>query len=213
MLPYFNILVNTSDKNNKMYSSDVPVKPRRKKINEVPIVHKSDKTKTKHDKSSTDPVYKTYSANFNSKKHKQLDLSDDMKYLDVTDDNRQIEENLKPKISKKMLIKENEKLTLENNELKSKIILIEDHLNKKNCKLKEKCNEIQSFNEVIVKENEDLKNQLQMYQSEIETYRNCQKCEEFTRIVEKNKKELDSVKSVNKEQEEDLSMLKNVIYR
>lgn len=206
-LPYFNILMNdiNIDKNRNMYSNEVPVKPRRKKIQEVPTVHKIDSEKLTNNRSN----YKTYSANFNPKKLKQkrLDQFDQ-------DESQNVEENLyKVKTSKKVLLKENEKLFAENNDLKLKISLTEDYLNKKNCKLKEKFNETLIINQELVNENYELKKQMQIYQSDIETCRNCKKCEEFNRILEQRNKDFESVQKVNKEHEEDISMLKNVIYR
>lgn len=212
MLPYFNILVgdnNNSEKKRNMYSVEVPVKPsRRKKIHEVPIVHKVQIEKSPEELPQRHK--KTYSANFNSKRTKQKDLD----VFEDVDERKDVEEvTNKIRLSKKFLLKENEKLLTENNDLKLKITLTEDYLNKKNCKLKEKCTEIVIANDEFAKENDELKRQIQIYQSDIETYRNCKQCVEFTKTLDDYKKELNVTQNINKEYELDIDMLKNVIYR
>lgn len=212
MLPYFHILINENDYKKKMHSNDVPVKPIRKKNSEVPIVHK--RNDNKFESKSERSNYKTYSANFNSKKikHQQLDVTDDIKQLEVGDHSYNIDEH-KTKISKKHLLRENERLTLQNNEFATKITLIEDHLNRKNCKLKEKNIALQDLNEAIIKENEELKTQMHVYENELETYKHCRKCDEYGKLLQKTRNEFDALNKSNNENKEDLNMLKNVIYR
>lgn len=217
MLPYFHIITpHSNTKQIKMQKGIVPQKPKRNKKPEVQV-HRQEKKDGK--------IIKTFSANVGSKLNKhgdQLDDNDDS--VDVTNEFQfrleDPDDKLNNKLSRKILVKENEKLKIENKELIEKLSLLEEHLIKKNSKLREKNSALHTFNETVTNENNALRNQneelitkLKNCQEEVNTLKNCMKCEDLTATLEKYKVDLASSKKLNSEMSEDLNMLKNVVFR
>ncbi|GJQ76507.1 hypothetical protein Trydic_g2213 [Trypoxylus dichotomus] len=199
---------------------EAPVKPRRKKLDVQ--VHQSDRSLSEREESAR----KTFAANY-PKKSKQrrsteLEQSEKLKQNENNDENYGAtgDDKISAKISRKHLTRENERLGRENNELQEKLISMDVYINKKNNKFKEKLNALQILNQEIGEENALLKNQYQELmaqfracQNELEVRRNCQNCSELNDIVGKQKNELLSLTTSNRELNEDINMLKNVIYR
>lgn len=199
--------------------SEAPVKPRRKKLDVQ--VHQADKSISDKDESAR----KSFSANHpkRNKQRKSIELDNEIvKHDENYDENpvSAVDDKISGKSSKKHLIRENEKLLRENSELQEKLMSMDVYINKKNNKFKEKLNALQTLNHEIGEENALLKNQYQeliaqvrAVQNELEVRRNCQKCEELNEIMGKQKNELILLTKSNKESNEDLNMLKNVVYR
>ncbi|KAJ8963433.1 hypothetical protein NQ318_018913 [Aromia moschata] len=214
MLPLFHIIASNSPTKN-MIGTDAPVKPRRKKV-DVPV-HKS------HDV-SPDSRKKTFSANFNSRKHK-------VKNADHEDSHRspQVHAEVVFEIpetdrtargSKKQLARENDRLSNENAELVSKFNELEELSVKKITKLRERIQTLQTSNGELEKESKYVKEQYQSLllhydnaRKELEESRVCGSCEELKMHLEKWKADNGVLRVKNKELTEDLEMLKTVVYR
>lgn len=122
-----------------------------------------------------------------------------------------------PRISRKHLVKENERISLENEELRRKLSGVEEYLNQKKTKFKEKLCAIKSLNENIASENSILRSQ---YQEVVEQFTACQKaletCSKCAELREHNSQiqsECITLKKCNCELSEDVTMLKTVVYR
>ncbi|XP_022902341.2 protein Cep89 homolog [Onthophagus taurus] len=180
---------------------EVPIKPRRKRVDVE--VHKAET-----------PSIKTFGGNYpavySNRKSKHRIKSEDLNE----------EEKLNERISKRHLVKENEKLNKEIESLQEKLTSMELYVERKNNKFKEKLNNLQSLNEDLNNENVSLRNlneeilaQFRACQNELEVARNCQKCEEFNVLVERQKEDITHLKKSNFELIEDVDMLKNVVFR
>lgn len=215
MFPFFNV---TLAEKLRMNSQDVPTKGKKKKV-DVPI-HKS--------RNETDDVsHRTFSANFNPKgKQKNVEFADlkkSPKHVDrVYDDNSNYSEINKQdvKVSRKLLNKEIEKLTSENLDLSEKLANSENLYSKKINRMKEKVTALQNHNKQFQNENELLRERyqemLQAYEeakTEIEAKRTCTSCEQLKLSLEKSNEEYNLLRSNNKDLLEDITMLKNVVYR
>ncbi|KAI4467611.1 centrosomal protein of 89 kda [Holotrichia oblita] len=199
--------------------SEAPVKPRRKKLDVQ--VHQADRSVSEKDESAR----RTFSANHPKRNKQRKSTESDneiVKHDENYDENLTAagDEKISGKSSRRHLIRENEQLLRENSELQEKLMSMDVYINKKNNKFKEKLNVLQTLNQEIGEENALLKNQYQeliaqvrAFQNELEVRRNCQKCEELNEIVGKQKNELILLTKSNKESNEDLNMLKNVVYR
>ncbi|XP_044264556.1 protein Cep89 homolog [Tribolium madens] len=184
-------------------STDVPpLKPRRKKL-EVPV-HKT------HDDSKINlETKKTYSANFHSKRYKNRE---DKSPKDV--------DSVSQKVSRRYLSKENTRLVKENEEIVVKFNELEEMSVRKILKLKEKISVLQNTNDELSKENiqlkdysQDLLTTLEDLKLQFEINKHCQKCEESKQILQKVNEENTILKTSKKNLEEDLNMLKTVVYR
>lgn len=224
MLPYFHIISQGAPiKGSEMYAPDIPPKPKRNKKPDVPI-HKSERL----DKKPThERIIKTYSANFSAKRNKpkpevaevendNFESGDHLRYP-IEDPE---EARINARLSRKHLMKENERLAAENQDLIEKLHTVEDFLTKKNSKLKEKIQSYQTVNDQIVSENDALRNKCNELESqfnsiniEIEKLRHCKSCEELGKSLDYGKMELSAVKKNNHDLIEDINMLKNVVYR
>lgn len=220
MLPYFNIITpkSSTKKDIIMQKQQAPTKPKRNKKPEVEV-HKFNKKDAKE--------IKTFSANFNARTdkiggHDRNTTPQDS--VDVTDEfHFHLEDpdlKLNNKLSRKLLSKENEKLAVENAELNEKLNVIQEHLLRKNTKLKEKITILRTAHETVLNENNILKNQISELagkfndtQIELESLRHCRKCDDLSAMLEKYKNDLNSTKKNNNELTEDVNMLKNVVYR
>lgn len=197
--------------------NEVPVKPRRKKLDVQ--VHRADQRSDRDDSTR-----KIFAANHpkKSKHRRSLELdNEDLRQDENNDDSYAAgDDKTSGKISRKYLLRENEKLSRENNELQEKLLSMDVYMSKKNNKFKEKLNSVQTLNEEIAEENATFKNQYQELmaqfracQNELEVCRNCQKCAELNDIVGRQKNEIVSLSKSNRELNEDLNMMKNVVYR
>ncbi|RZB38643.1 Cep89 -like, partial [Asbolus verrucosus] len=190
-----------------MSTDDVPLKPRRKKL-EVPI------HKTGEGKSNNETTKKTYSANFHSKRYRQRNEDKSPKK------NTNETDTITHKVSRKYLSKENARLSKENEEIVTKFNELEDLSLRKILKLKEKIASLQNINEEINKENSYLKGHsqellatLEDLKIQLEISRHCKSCEEFQRSLQKYVEENNLLRNAKKELEEDVNMLKTVVYR
>lgn len=180
-------------------STEVPLKPRRKKL-EVPIHKTSDDSKINVE------TKKTYSANFHSKRYKDKSPKD----LDP----------VSQKVSRRYLSKENARLLKENEEIIGKFNELEEISVRKILKLKEKVSTLQNTNEELSKENSQLKGYsqdllatLNDLKLQFEISKHCRNCEEFKTTIQKLNEENNNLKSTKKDLEDDLNMLKTVVYR
>ncbi|KAG5893920.1 hypothetical protein JTB14_028730 [Gonioctena quinquepunctata] len=184
--------------------NDVPVKPRRKKV-DGPVYQ------------STDHHKKSFSANFNSGKYYRSTEHDPVHteiVVEIPESDRSA------KISRKHLTRENMRLNSENKELVMKFHELEDLSIRKITKLREKTGTLQSANTAWEKENNELKI---IYQNlmfkfnelndQLEATKFCEGCEKFRNTVEKSSADNNILRNSNKELNEDLEMLKTVVYR
>lgn len=195
--------------------SDFIIKPRRKKKVDVPV-HRS----------PTEGSIKTYGAQFPGKKRCGREKSVDFVEYKTSsiksasgDELDLVEENPRPH-RKKYLKAENQRLKDDNKNLSEKVEQIEEYYKKKFAKFKEKFESVQSYNEEISNEYNTLKTQYQelldCYQTsiaELEACRTCKTCEELKKVVHRNNEDYNRIKSVNKGLNEDITMLKTVVYR
>lgn len=215
MFPFFNV---TLAETIRMNSQDLPTKGKKTKV-DVPI-HKS--------RNEVDDVsHRTFSANFNPRgKQKNVEFADLKKppknVPRVYEDNlSQSETNrLDAKVSRKLLNREIERLGSENLELSEKLASSENLYTKKISKIKEKVTALQNHNKQFQNENELLRERyqelLQAYEetkAEIEAKRICANCEQLKLSLEKSNEEYNLLRSNNKDLLEDITMLKNVVYR
>lgn len=206
MLPFFNVTLAEAT-NNKMTHLEVRSKNRRKKL-EVPI-------------HGAETEHKTYSANFNARrKQKNVGFEGAYSPNHTTDFELAIPEKPDGKISRKLLTREIDKLTQEKNEIIDKFNNDEILFTKKITRLKEKLNSIQNINDQIQNENNVLRTQYQdvvlayeEIKTELELKRNCETCEQLKQMLEKSNADYNLLRSNNKDLLEDISMLKNVVYR
>ncbi|KAJ8924122.1 hypothetical protein NQ315_006905 [Exocentrus adspersus] len=208
MLPLFQIVTTTLRKD--MPTNDVPVKSRRKKV-DVPV------HKTFH--SGKEGRKKSFSANFNAQKNKDLDIQDNRPIhtevvVEIPDTDRS------SKVSKKQLVKENCKLNENNRELVTKFNELEELSVRKITKLREKIASLQTAKVEIEKENKYVREQHQdlIYnyenlQKQLESSRICRNCEELSSVIDKYNADNNALENRNKELNEDLNMLKTVVYR
>ncbi|XP_074029575.1 centrosomal protein 89kDa [Leptinotarsa decemlineata] len=184
--------------------NDVPVKPRRKKV-DVPVHYGSGDQK------------KSFSANFHSGNYCRGGDHEPIHTEIVVE----IPESDKSaKISRRHLAKENARLEQENKELFMKFHELEDLSVRKICKLREKTGSLQSLNASLEKENNELK---ALYQNllfkfndvndQLEASKFCKSCEDLKITVEKYSADNSFLRTGNKELAEDLDMLKTVVYR
>ncbi|XP_017784090.1 PREDICTED: protein Cep89 homolog [Nicrophorus vespilloides] len=192
MLPFFKII--GGDNMQQHQQHDIPVKPKRNRKIEVPV-HKSDSRKK-------------CGANADAIKCSPTKV--------------QIHQNpdelieTSSRISRRILSRENERLLNANQEL----VNAQDHLSKKNCKLKEKLNQVIGANEELANEinlfkaqYESLAVQFAQYRNEMEKPKVCATCLDLNDSLEQTKREYAALKKSNQEYLEDCNMLKNVIYR
>ncbi|XP_063905027.1 protein Cep89 homolog isoform X2 [Zophobas morio] len=178
--------------------SDVAQKPRRKKL-EVPIHNAGDDVKI--------DTKKTYSANFHSRRYKHRE-------------EKSPQENDLQKISRRHLSKENARLAKENEDVIIKFNELEELSVRKILKLKEKISSLQSLNEEVSKENSYLKEHSQELLStledlkvQLEITKHCRSCEDFKRTIQKLTEDNSVLQNTKKDLEEDVNMLKTVVYR
>lgn len=187
-----------------MSHKDVPPKPRRRHVH-VPV-HK-DRTTYK----------KTFSANFSSNANKKSPEDQNVQtniILEIPESDRS------GKVKKKHLIKENQRLIDENNEIISKFHELEELSVKRITRLKDKIASLEKLNEEISRNNDELREQYkelvkshEIIEGQLEALRICDNCEKLKAILEKYSQENEVLKNNNKELNSDLDMLKTVIYR
>ncbi|KAJ3638921.1 hypothetical protein MTP99_002249 [Tenebrio molitor] len=187
-------------------STDVPLKPRRKKL-EVPI-HKTD------NKANID-TKRTYSANFHSKRYKQREEKSPKSQKNTPES-----EIVTQKVSRRYLNKENARLAKENEDIIIKFNELEELSVRKILKLKEKISTLQNLNEEVSEENNRLKGHsqellaaLEDLKVQLEISKYCRSCEEFKATIQKLNEENSVLKHAKKDLEDDLNMLKTVVYR
>lgn len=191
-------------------SQEAPSKPRRKNL-DVPV-------------HNTVPEHQTYSANFNSRrKHKTVDFNDavpKVPYEDVRLPLGNDNECSDSKPSRKSLQKEIEKLRSDNFELIEQLNNTETISTKKVAKLREKLKAVSDLNAQVTSENEMFKMQyeelIRAYddlKAQLEEAQNCKSCHDLKTALENTSKDYNLLRTTNKELLEDISMLKNVVYR
>lgn len=214
MFPFFNV---TLAERFRMNSQDMPTKGKKKKV-QVPV-HTS--------RNEVDDVpHRTFSANFNPRgKQKTVEFADlkkSPKHDNVYDDNSNRSEISKTdaKVSKKILNKEIQKLTSANLDLSEKLANSENVFTKKISRMKEKVTALQNHNKQFQNENElfreryqELLHAYEESKAEIEAKRTCASCEQLKLSLEKSSEEYNLLHSNNKDLLEDITMLKNVVYR
>ena len=151
-------------------------------------------------------VYKTFRANHPRKTRNEEEKS---KELEMTVPS--------PRVSRKHLVKENERISLENEELRRKLSAADEYLDEKKTKFKEKLSAVKNLNENIVSENSMLRSQ---YREVVEQFTACQKaletcpkCAELREYNSQVQNECVALKKSNCELSEDVGMLKTVVYR
>lgn len=199
--------------------NDVPsVKPRRTKKVDVPSVHRTPHHHHHHQNDGDGDHHKTYSANFNSKRHhaKSDQLQTSTKTVDGIDDKISHHQT----ISRKYLCKENVRLAKENDEITMKFTELEELSVRKITKLREKIAAVENKNQAILSENDYIKQQYEelsggynRLKGELELSKHCRNCDVLSATLERLGSEMDLVKQQNKELEEDLNMLKTVVFR
>lgn len=225
MLPLFQIISPNSRTTNvnlmeaTVATMDVNQKhKRRSKKPDVPV-HRS------HHSEPNDcvPIHKTSSASKNkhNKRDKSTNRTEDKHHTEYNTD--EITDNQKTKISRKHLIKENEKISTENQNLLEHLSSVQHTLEKKETqvtKLKEKLTAVQNFNKELLNENNIIKTQyqdmlvsLEEFKTQLRTKTKCTSCDELKLVMRKQNSDIVISKTANKELNEDLNMLKNVIYR
>lgn len=185
-------------------SLDFQQKPKKKKKTEVPV-HRSNR---KHE--NDEIIYKTYSAQFSPKQRDKHKINSD----------KQTEEENSQKVTRKSLINANEFLCRQNEQLVDKFTELQEHSTKKINKLKEKINQLLKVNQEVVEVNKNISTQYQdLYSNyeqcrlQLESHKVCRGCEEYKTLLEKHTNDYAILKSSNKQLVEDMSMLKNVVYR
>lgn len=177
-------------------SSDLPSKPRRKKP-EVPIHC------TENLRDNNETIKKTYSANFHSKRYRQ-------KHEEKSPKNKQKEtadsETIQQKVSRRHLSRENSRLTKENEEIVAKFNELEELSLKKILKLKEKISFLQTSNEKFTEENFILKEKLRNLE-------HCNSCDLLKSSLKKIQEENTLLRNENHSMNQDLEMMKTVVYR
>ncbi|XP_060534727.1 protein Cep89 homolog [Cylas formicarius] len=179
--------------------------PKRKHVT-VPV-HRSEREKKNDDSRNK----KTYSANFSSRRHKANPKQND----------GVIPERETPKRTcRKTLSKEVERLNQENQDLTAKFNELEDLSVKRILKLKEKVTTLQNINAEIANETHVIRRQYQELlekcedaKSGAEVSKACENCQELGKIIDKLSAENEECRLNNKELNEDLNMLKTVVYR
>lgn len=128
----------------------------------------------------------------------------------------------KPKIKRKHLIKENYRIAIENRNLTEDLTNTQHSLVKKETqivKLKDKISSAQNVNKELIEENCIIKTQYQDMLLNLEEFKkqvnkmSCSNCNELQKHLKTNVKHLEIAKGTNKDLNEDIEMLKNVIYR
>ncbi|GLV36462.1 Centrosomal protein 89kDa [Carabus blaptoides fortunei] len=159
-----------------------------------------------------------------SKHHRRDKSSHRSEDRHCTDYNtEEITDNLKSKLGRKHLMKQNEKISAENQNLVEHLSSVQHMLDKKETqlsKLKEKMTAVQNFNKELLNENNIIKTQyqdmlvsLEEFKTQLRTKTKCTSCEELKLVMRKQNSDIVISKTANKELNEDLNMLKNVIYR
>lgn len=198
-----------------MITNEIPIKPRRKYV-EVPV-HRPEKDRH-HEQHR---IKKTYSANFSSRKHKHKCSSTDnvpkISEVIIEIPERDVSSS---KISKKSLTKEIDRLTKDNEEITDKFNELEELSVKKILKLKEKINSLQNINGDIINEKEsitqhyrDLQKAYDNVYNQLELSKVCKRCEELREQLDKVTEENDVLRKRNNDVNEDLGMLKTVVFR
>lgn len=207
MLPYFQIKAQKPANNfDKMYTTEIPQKPKRSSKSNVPV-HKT----------SNEKEYKIFSGNVTKPNRSKHDLMNSEDRLHSLSDE---ESKLNLKLKRRYILKENEKLCLENQQLNAKIKQIEEYFKNDHNKLKEALENFKILNTELVTQNtclksqcEDLRNELEATNLELEKCRNCENCRELTKTLDAVSLDLKLLRSNNLELVEDTNMLKNVVYR
>lgn len=124
----------------------------------------------------------------------------------------------KPKVKRKYLMKENNRLSLEIIKLTEQLSAMKELSDKKDNRigaLKEKLNAAQTVNDRILEENNRTKTQFADLLTDLEKQKTitCLQCEELKEIIRATSEKFDESQKRNKEQLEDVNMLKNVVYR
>ncbi|CAH0551940.1 unnamed protein product [Brassicogethes aeneus] len=199
MLPIFQIVTQKTMSINE--------RPRRKKP-EVQV----------HKNQEDEPYRKTYSANFNSRKCRHKKTEDNKHFTEVILELPESERSTKT--SKRQLNVEMQRLAKENEDVVAKFNELEELSVKKITRLKEKITSLQQINNTIIKDNDYIKNQYQelMHSFEeikmqLEISQNCKTCEDLRVVVDKLSADNTSISKTNRELNEDLEMLKTVVYR
>lgn len=201
MLPYFNVALAETFRMPRKRNVDVPV-------------HRGNSE-------TSQPIHKTFSANFNSRrKQKTVEFADTQSF--EQDNNAHINDDpeKETKITKKSLCKEIERLSNENAVLLERLAGAESVCSKKIARMREKVMTLQDYYEQLQTENGNLKAKhqelLDAYEgvkAQLKIDKQCESCEQLKKIVEKGNEEYNLLRSNNKDLLDDISMLKNVVYR
>lgn len=193
-----------------MYATTIPTKPRRRDL-EVPI-HRN------YENNELNVARRTSRTIARKHRHRSKDRNErspQFSTQEASDEN----ENF-PKVSKKQLWKDNLKLSKEKEDVIAKFNELEDLSVKKITKLREKVSTLQNGKLEVEEENQLLKSRLEALSNEYEETRNlleqykfCQNCEEFKVALEQISSENSSLKKSKLELNEDLNMLKTVVFR
>lgn len=205
-LPLFKVISPRSKMDSVPEEKETSQKHKKKNKKPEAQVHKIQKGGSKEDIK----IRKTFSANFDGKvKHKN---NEDSENEDKTEH--------KTRIKKKYLIKENDRLTINNIELTDQLVTVQNTIQKREStilKLKEKLVSVQNFNKDILNENNIIKMQYEDILVEVEKFKTekskCINCDELKILIHKNSNEYELLQKQNKDLNEDINMLKNVVYR
>lgn len=194
-----------------MYASDIPIKPRRKTL-EVPVHSSQENLLYQHTK-------RTNSAGRKFKHKSNENLGNSARHHEKTTAIVEDEEK-SPRVSKKSLQKEITRLLKEKEDITVKFYELESLSVEKINKLREKIEEIQKRNEDKSREYSHLKNQFQELSSGYEDVKTqldkckvCHSCEEYKQSLDKILKENNQLRISNKEVNDDINMLKTVVFR
>lgn len=160
-------------------------------------------------------VKKTFSANFNPRKNLIAQETKRRPQPTIEEANEEEDES-KPKVSKRTLRKEVERLSKENGILSEKF----GRMEKRSLKMREKIQALHDYNDQVVNDYEKIRVQYQeLYltaqelQAKVDESKNCMNCEKLKSDLEKVDGEYVELRKTNKELLEDIDMLKNVVYR
>lgn len=197
-----------------MICNEIPSAKPRKKYVEVPV-HRPEKGRQEQNKPK-----KTYSANFSSRRHRSKHEGSGANISEVIIEIPERDSSRHPANSKRSLSKEIERLSRDNEEIVTKFNELEDLSVKKILKLKEKISHLQNVNSEVYKENEgiryrylELQKSYEDLYNQLEISKVCRKCEEVKHQIDKLTQENQTLRKNNTEVNEDLGMLKIVVFR
>ncbi|KAB0804192.1 hypothetical protein PPYR_01162 [Photinus pyralis] len=162
-------------------------------LEQMPIARGQEKPRGKHktDDGNKEAEHKVYSAQFNGKRRWK------QKGEYVADD-----------------------VNLEIGTIEKRSPRNEEYYKRKVLHLKEKLTNLKHFNDEVIKENSQIKNEYQELlvhfediRDELESSKHCQNCYDLKLAIEKNTDECNNLKTLNTQLTQDVNMLKNVVYR